>query len=169
MMRLGGYMDEANAGDGTGGSAGGGEGSNENATGTGSKAGDGGSNANEKPKISDEEARLLKENMKRKNQIDKLSEELTTVKSVLKQLEDLGGMDAIKGMANEKKDAETKALEAKGDYERLKQRMAEEHAKEVKALKEQLESKDAKLAETSNTIGNLTVGSEFGRSQFIAN
>ncbi|WP_297478379.1 DUF6651 domain-containing protein [Ferrovum sp.] len=168
MMLSRGYWDEANGGDGTGGSAGGdgGQGGDKEPTGSAGKTTPTDDSA--KTKISDEEARLLKENMKRKNQIDKLSEELTTVKSVLKQLEDLGGMDAVKGLVSEKKDAETKALEAKGDYERLKQRMAEEHAKEVKTLKEQLESMNAKLSETSTVIGNLTVGSEFGRSQFIA-
>ena len=119
-------------------------------------------------KLSDEEARLLKENMKRKTQIEELSKKLGDADGILKQIEDLGGLDAIKSLVGERKENETKALEAKGDYERLKARMAEEHGKEVKTLKQQISELNDKLGKTSSVIGDLTVGTEFSKSQFIS-
>lgn len=117
---------------------------------------------------SDEEARLLKENMKKKGQIEELTKKLEGAQGVLKQLEELGGLDAIKALVGERKDAETKALEAKGDYERLKQRMAEEHSKEIKTLQERIATLEGEVGKRSRVINDLTIGTQFGQSQFIS-
>lgn len=113
---------------------------------------------------SDEEARLLKENMKKKEELRKTQEELASIK---KQFEGIDP-EAVRKLLSEQKDAETKALEAKGDYERLKQRMAEEHAKEVASLKGVIESMTGERSKLSSTINDLTVGTQFSQSQFIA-
>ena len=117
--------------------------------------------------MSDEEARLLKENMKKKEQLDKAQNELKTIKDQLKAFD---GIDpaAVKKMLAEQKTAEDKALEAKGDWERLKTRMAEEHGKEVTTLQQQIADLQKELGSTKGTINELTVGTQFSQSKFIA-
>lgn len=113
---------------------------------------------------SDEEARLLKENMKKKEELRKAQEQLDALK---KQFDGIDP-EAVRKLLADQKDAETRALEAKGDYERLKQRMAEEHGKEIKTLKEQLEALQAQLGKSNGVINELTIGTQFGQSKFIS-
>ena len=118
-------------------------------------------------KMTDEEARLLKENMKKKEALDKASAELTKAKEALKAFE---GVDAeeVRRLLSEKKTAEEKQLEAKGEWDRLKTRMAEEHGKEVKSLQEQLEALQGQLGQTKGQMNELTIGSQFSQSKFIS-
>lgn len=118
-------------------------------------------------KPSDEEARLLKENMKRKEELRKAAEEKATLEAKLKQFEGIDP-EAVRKLLAEQKTAEEKQLEAKGDYERLKQRMAEEHGKEAAALKAQIEALNAELGKTKGTINELSIGTQFGQSKFIS-
>ena len=112
---------------------------------------------------SDEEARLLKENMQKKEQLKKKDEELAALK---KQFEGIDP-EAVRKLLAEQKSAEEQALEKKGDYERLKARMAEEHGKEVTTLKAQLEALQGEKSKLAGTINDLTVGTQFGQSKFI--
>lgn len=118
-------------------------------------------------KPSDEEAKLLKENMQRKQKIDELNKELEPLKALKATLEELGGVEALKGLVDEKKTAETKALEAKGEWDRLKVRMAEEHAKELKTAKDASAAIAEQLAKATSQINELTIGSAFSGSKFI--
>lgn len=150
--------DDGNNGDGgTPPNDGGGDGGN----------GDDGKGSKGARKVSDEEARLLKENMKKKEQLDKATQQL---KQVQDQLKAFDGIDpvAVKKLLTEQKTAEEKALEAKGDWERLKTRMAEEHGKEVTTLQEQIKALSGELNNTKGTINELTIGTRFSQSQFIA-
>lgn len=115
----------------------------------------------------DEEAKLLKENMQRKAKIDELSKEVDTLKALKTQLEGLGGLDAIEALVKEKKTAEEKNLEAKGEWDRLKSRMAEEHAKTVKELKDAQEAVNKQLNQATSQINELTIGSSFSASEFL--
>lgn len=119
------------------------------------------------PGVSDNEAKLLKEVMQKKDALKKASDELNDLKAKLSEFD---GIDpaAIKTLLAEKKSAEEKQLEAKGEWERLKARMAEEHGKEVTSVKEQLESLRSQLAQKDAVIGNLSVGTQFSQSKFIA-
>lgn len=114
--------------------------------------------------VSDEEARLLKENMKRKEELRKKEEEIAALKKRFDGIDP----EAVRKLLDEQKSAETKALEAKGDYDRLKQRMAEEHVREVKTLQEQIDQLTSQLTGANSTINELTVGTQFGQSAFIA-
>ena len=114
--------------------------------------------------ISDNEAKLLKENMAKKEQLKKAQDELDALK---KQFEGIDP-EAVRKLLEDQKIAETKALEAKGDYERLKQRMAEEHSKEVKSLKDKIAELEGSNGKLFGTINDLTVGTQFGQSQFIS-
>ena len=112
---------------------------------------------------SDEEARLLKENMARKEQLRRTQDELASLRKSVEGLD----LDEVRKLVADRKTAEEKALEAKGDYDRLKQRMAEEHGKEVTALKSQIDALQGELGKTKGTINDLTVGTQFSQSQFI--
>ena len=121
--------------------------------------------AAKKTSPTDAEAALLKENMQKKEALRKAQEELAAFK---KQFEGIDP-EAVRKILSEQKDAETKALEAKGDYERLKQRMAEEHGKEVTSLKEQIAALQGEIGKAVGTINELSIGGHFGQSSFIAN
>lgn len=112
----------------------------------------------------DEEARLLKENMSKKEQLRKTQDELANLR---KQFEGIDP-EAVRKLLAEQKSAEEQALEKKGDYERLKARMAEEHGKEVTSLKSQIEALQGELGKTKGTINELSIGTQFGQSTFIA-
>lgn len=164
------YQDQA--GDGSGGP---GDGSGSGATGAssaagGDAAGSAGSGvvpAASSSTVSDAEAKLLKENMKKKEQIDALAKQVESAKQLQAQLEELGGLETVRSLVQAQKDAETKQLEAKGDFERLKARMAEEHDKEVKAMAEKLKQAEENLAKRVAVIQDLTVGTQFGQSKFV--
>lgn len=116
----------------------------------------------------DEEARLLRENMQRKQKLADLTKEMESAQSVLAQLQELGGLDAVKGLVDEKKTNETKALEAKGEWDRLKQRMAEEQEKKIKEYNDKLTATEANLQNATKTINELTIGASFNTSKVIA-
>ncbi len=151
---------------GEGGSGEGGEGkkpaAGEDEGGEGKKPAAGEGEGQKKP--SDEEARLLKENMRRKEELRKKDEELTNLKKSIEGID----LDSVRQMLADKKAAEEKALEAKGDFDNLKKRMAEEHAKEVQLLRDQLAGKEAELNKLVGNINELTVGGQFANSKLIA-
>lgn len=168
LLARGGYMDKAgdgtgDAGDG-GGSGGAGDGDADDKGGAGDGGDKGGAGeGGKKTGPTDEEARLLKENMKKKEELKKAQEDLANLR---KQFEGIDP-EAVRKLLDDQKVAETKSLEAKGDYERLKTRMAEEHAKEVKTLKDQITALQGDLGKASGTINELTVGTQFSQSKFI--
>ncbi|MFM0095668.1 hypothetical protein PQQ87_08645 [Paraburkholderia nemoris] len=178
MMGQARLMDAAGEGGDPGGGAGGGAegagggdggaGGGDGKTKPGGEGGQGGQGDPTKRTPSDEEARLLKENMKKKDQIEKLSKDLEGAKAVLGQLEELGGLDAIKALVQKQKDDETRALEAKGEWERLKERMAGEHKAATKALEDQIAALRGELDASKNQIVELSIGTQFSQSQFIA-
>lgn len=123
------------------------------------KEGDG---DNKNPKLSDSEAKLLKEVMAQKK----------AAKDALdraKQLEDkYAGIDIDKLLAAAKaaEDAEQKDLERKGDYERLLQKTKEAHEREIAETRSKLkelaeEAKAAKRATEASTKVNAFSNSRF--------
>ena len=169
----GGGSGGSGSGDGGGDGGDGGTGDGGNPDDKGGNPDDKGGNPDDKSKgggarkVSDEEARLLKENMKKKEQLDKAQNELKTIKEQLKAFDGIDPV-AVKKLLNDQKTAEEKALEAKGDWERLKTRMAEEHGKEIKTLQDQIAALTGELGTTKGTINELTVGTQFSQSKFIA-
>jgi hypothetical protein len=105
--------------------------------------------------------------MDKKTALKKASDELSQAKERLK---DFDGIDPaeVKKLIAERKDAETKQLEAQGEWDRLKQRMADEHQNETKTLKEGLEARDKLIQERDRAINELTVGSAFNSSKFVS-
>ena len=119
-----------------------------------------------KGKLSDEEARLLKEVMKKKESLDKTQAELVQAKEQLKRFEGIDA-DAVRGMLKERETAEKQSLEAKGDWDRLKQRMAEEHGKEIETLQTSVTETQANLQKALSTINDLSIGTQFSQSKLI--
>lgn len=136
--------------------------------GEGAGEGGGGEGGGEsKPGVTDREAELLKDVMKKKGKIKELEDELIKVAGQLKQFE---GVDpvAIKKLIEDRQEEERKALEAKGDWDRLKVRMAEEHGREVQGLKDQLAEVQKRVGEQVAVIDRLTLGHAFDASKLIA-
>lgn len=113
-----------------------------------------------KKKFSDDDAAaLLQENMKKKGQITDLKAELKKFEGV-----DPAEYKALKAAQAEAAQAE---LEAKGEFDRVKDMMKSQHETEVSSLNDQISDLKAQLAEASGTINNLTIGTRFNDSGFI--
>jgi hypothetical protein len=120
----------------------------------------------QKPKTTDAEAKLLKEVMDKKNALKKTAEEKAALELQLKAFEGIDPV-AVKELLKQKAEQETKELEAKGDWERLKASMAEEHKAEKEALQAQLDALKGESENGKKIIDNLTVGQTFAQSEFI--
>lgn len=120
----------------------------------------------EKDKVSEREAKLLKESLDRKRKLKESKDEIANLKKELEKFEDVD-LDEVKKLLSDQKVAKEKALEAKGEWDRLKKMMADEHTGEVKSLMEQIESLKSDLGDKSTVIEDLTVGRAFGDSNFI--
>ncbi|SER26158.1 hypothetical protein SAMN05216548_11414 [Faunimonas pinastri] len=117
--------------------------------------------------LSDREAELLKENMDKKTKLKKANEELEATKTRLAAFDGLDP-DELRKLVKEKQDAEKAAAEAKGDFDRVKQMMADEHQKELVARDAKLTESETALAKARATIDELTIGNSFGTSEFVS-
>lgn len=124
--------------------------------------------ADPKSTVSDSEAKLIKEVMEKKAQIKEQGEKIKEFEAMMTEIKALGGLDAFKTMVEAKKDAETKALEAKGEWDKLKAQMADEHAKATEGYKTQIAELQSKLKTEENKILEMTIGTAFANSKFIA-
>ena len=129
--------------------------------------GDAGSKGEKPPKISDTEAQLLKEVMAKKAALKEANSALEAATSRLKEFDGLDPKE-IKALLQAKKDAETKQLEAKGEWDRLKAQMAEEHTRDRATLEGKLTEVQSENQKLLKQIAELTVGSAFSQSKFIA-
>lgn len=120
----------------------------------------------EPQKPSDSEAKLLKEVMSKKAKIKELESSLNDLQSNLKQFEGIDP-EQVKSLLKEKEDAEKQKLEAKGEWETLKKRMAEEHKADKQKLSQQLEELSNALNQKTSLIEKLTLGHEFDNSKYI--
>lgn len=117
-------------------------------------------------KPTDDEARLLKEVMQKKEALQKTQGDLTAAQERLKLFEGMDP-DAVKKLLADKKQAEEAQLVAKGDFENLKQRLIEENTKVTNSMQEQINALQNELSNKSKTVNDLSIGSQFGQSPFI--
>lgn len=117
-------------------------------------------------KLSDREAELLQETMKRKKDNKALKTELNEAKKANKAFE---GIDPDEARAALKavKDAEKAELEKAGEWDRLKEVMAEEHGKDLKLKDDRIAELEGVISEKDGIIDGLTVGQSFDNSAFI--
>lgn len=130
-------------------------------------AGDKGGEGDGGKKISDEEARLLKEVMQKKDALKKSEADLAAAQQRLKEFEGVDPAE-IKKLLADRKAAEEAQLAAKGEFETLKARMAEEHTKVTKVLQDENAQLKALLAQKDKVVDELSIGQQFSQSKFIA-
>lgn len=154
----------------------GGDGSNANDDqNTNPPGGDGGNGNGDdgqgnKPKPTDREAELLKEVMKRKDDLKSAKAEADALKNQLKKFEGID-LEQVQALLNEKAQREQAELEKRGEFDRVKEQMVTEHTKTLETVKGTYESQIAelsgKLNETTSVITELTIGRAFGDSGYV--
>lgn len=133
--------------------------------------GDGGEGGEQNPaatppkesQLTDKEAALLKDVMKHKEAAKKAKEAEAALR------ESIGDLDLaeVRQVLADKKAAEVKALEDRGEYERVKQSMAEQHKAEVAKLQQEIADLKGAKGASEQRISDLTVGTQFSQSEFV--
>lgn len=130
-----------------------------------------------KTKPSDAEAKLLREVMEKKEALTKARQATIDAEAKSKELETrLAAFDGIdlgqvKELLKERQDRENAELEKKGEWDRLKAQMAEQHKKELDEVRASLTTPvtelTEKLTKREREIHELTIGRNFSESPFI--
>lgn len=111
------------------------------------------------PPTDAEKAALLREVMEKKAKLKEAQDAIAAYEGV--------DPAKVKALLKAEKDAEVAAAEAKGDFERVKTMMAEEHKKEVERLQALIDANATATSEKDALIDKLTIGNDFGTSTFI--
>lgn len=117
----------------------------------------------EKPKLSDTEAKLLREVMQFKTANKTLEASLNEIKSVLGDVKP----DDVRALLQEKAERERKELEAKGEYQRILEQVKQESEREKGEVSTKLSETLEALAQRDRQIEEMTVGRSFYESAFI--
>ena len=120
-----------------------------------------------KPQPSDAEAKLLKEVMQKKEALRLAQEESAAAKARLAEFDGIDPVE-VRKLLTAQREAEEAALLARGEFDTIKARMAEEHTRATAALQEQLAAVQAQLAAKDGVINELSIGTQFSQSQFIS-
>lgn len=129
------------------------------------KGGEG--DAGAKKGLSDADAKLLQDLMKHKTRARELEASLAQVNEQLKAFE---GIDPAKmrELLKQQEEAERKAAESRGEYDRIVKQMGDRHREETAALTAKLEAAIANSSTLQAQIADLTVGNSFASSRFVA-
>jgi hypothetical protein len=127
-------------------------------------SGDDADDKDKKDGPTDEEARLLKEVMSKKKALKEAQDE---VKNLKKQFEGINP-DEVRKLLKDKKTAEQKKLEEKGEWDALKKQMNEAHEAEKSELQSRIEELESELGKRDGKLMELTVGQSFTSSKFIS-
>lgn len=118
----------------------------------------------------DAEAKLLKEVMEKKEALKKANTEKAELAEKLARFDGVD-LEAVKQLLAEKQERENAELERKGEWDRLKAQMAEQHKKELERLTGEATGKvselSEKLSKREREIQELTIGRSFSESSFI--
>jgi len=114
-------------------------------------------------KLTDKEAALLKDVMKQKEARRKAEADLADLNKKFDGIDP----EAARAAAAAVKTREEEDLRKAGDFDRLKERMATEHARETEALKTANKKMADDLAANKSVVERLTLGAEFATSTFI--
>ena len=118
-------------------------------------------------KPSAEEAKLIKEVMNKKTALTAANTELARVNALL---ETYSGIDVVKvrALLAETEAAEEKKAIAAGDFERLTKQMGERHTADKAGVQTLLDAATLQASGLQKQIENLTIGSAFTGSKFVA-
>lgn len=113
-----------------------------------------------------EKAKLLAEVMDKKGKLKDAEKKAADAAAALAAYD---GIDPakVRELLKREADAEKASAEAKGDFDRVKAMMAEEHQKETKALNDKIAELQGQISANADMINNLTVGNDFGASVFV--
>lgn len=120
----------------------------------------------DKGKLSDAEAKLLKDAMKQKTRATELEAELAKAKEALKSFEGIDVAAARKALVD-KEEAERLRAIKEGDFDRLTKQMAERHSAEKTQLEQNAEAAVLSNSVLQKQIADLTVGNAFSTSKFV--
>lgn len=131
------------------------------------KAGNEGGEGGKAGAPSDADARLLKDMMKHKTRSKELEGALAQVNEQLKAFD---GIDPAKmrDLLKQQAEAEQKAMESRGEYDRLVKQMGDRHTEEKRTLEVQYQEVQTQNNTLQQQIADLTVGNAFGGSKFVA-
>lgn len=149
----------------------GGESSNESDNGDDGSSSADNDGAGEKSDVDDKTAKLIKDMMKWKDRAktqesanQELSKSLDKFNSVLGEEYTLEDIEQI---IAERKDAQLKEMEKKGEYDRILEQMKEENKKALDTVNESKAEAESRLQAALNKLDELTVGRAFSDSKFI--
>lgn len=117
-------------------------------------------------KLAEEKAELLKEVMDKKSKLKAAQEAEAEAKRRLDAYEGVDP-DKVKELLRKEAEAEKAAAEARGDFERVKTMMAEEHSRATKSLQDKIAELEGLVTSHMSVIDKLTIGNDFGGSTFI--
>lgn len=117
--------------------------------------------------MSEADHKLLKDIMKKKEELKTAQAQIAEFKKKLEEVENLGGIEKLSAMLKAEEDKQKKELEAKGEWEKLKKQMSDDHVKAMSEIQKQLEVEKAKNVESEKRIIELTIGAKFANSQYI--
>ena len=112
---------------------------------------------------SDAEAKMLREVMTLKAKLAAAEKERLAIATKFDGIDP----DAVKALLAERKTAEEDALRRAGDFDKLKERMADEHKRETDNIRKLIVEKESAVAAANAQINDLTVGSAFRGSKFV--
>jgi hypothetical protein len=119
-----------------------------------------------KNKLTDKEAALLKDVMKKKEALENATKAKEALEAKLKEFDGIDPV-AIKKLIADQKAAEELEAVRKGEWEKVKAQMNEAHQKELNAVAGKLAEKDTEIGNLNKTIADITVGSSFTGSKFV--
>lgn len=123
-------------------------------------------------KLEDEKAGLLKDTMKNKDRRKQVEGDLDTVQSKLKELFGDVPLEDVKTALENQRKAEEESLRKAGEFDKLKERMAEEHKKSLEKTSGEYGAKvkdlSEKLDSAEGEIRRLLVSNSFAGSKFLA-
>lgn len=114
----------------------------------------------------DAEAKLLKELMTQKDTVKQTKTALEQAQAQLKAFEGIDPV-AVRTLIEENAAKETKTLEDKGEWDRVKGIMIASHADAIKIKDERIAELEATIAQNGSELNKLTIGHKFAASTFI--
>lgn len=118
-------------------------------------------------KPTDREAKLLKEVMAKKQAMKELETKLAAFGDVTpEQIQSL--VEAEQARKAEKAEREKQDLEKRGEFDRLREMMVQEHEKVLSAKDQELSELREANTQLVKNIEDMTVGANFSNSQFIS-
>lgn len=114
-----------------------------------------------------EKQKLLREVMEKKGKLKDTEDALGKATAELEKYKGLD-LDKVRALLEAETKREEEDLERKGEYDRLKARIAAEREEERKTHAADKAALEKRIKELSGTIDNLTVGQSFNVSSFIS-